>query len=63
MLFNMASRGFDHSPLPPWFMKVDIGGGVAVPSFRVQSDRKSDLNTDKIPLANASWMSMCLFTC
>ena len=40
-------------------MEVDIGCGVAVPSFRVRSDRKSDLNTDKIPLANASWTSMC----
>ena len=38
-------------------MKVDIGGGGAVPGFRVRSDRKSDLNTDKIPLANASWTS------
>ena len=28
-------------------MEVDIGGGVAVPSFRVRSDRKSDLNSDK----------------
>jgi hypothetical protein len=62
MLFNMASRGFDHSPLPPWFMEVDIGCGVAVPSFRVRSDGKSDLNTDKIPRANASRTSMCLFT-